>query len=143
MPDFDIQLVEPLRFPLVNRFYKAAGDRSRAKGDDRVWVVRDGMDMVAALRLIPVAPEAWLLRSMCVEPVRRRQGIGLYLLKSIQNELDEKDTYCYPFSHLKYFYGQVGFVERSPAEVPEWIATPYERYCRQGRDIGLMLRQGR
>ena len=108
-----------------------------------VFVAKAGTKIVAAVRLTPKQDGYHFLRSMCVDPEVRGQGIGQQLLAGIESFLDTTACYCYPFSHLLSFYAAAGFshVEEDAAE--HWIREPFLRYCRQGRDIKIMVRQVR
>ena len=137
--DLSIQLLDPIKLKLVNKFYKQSRNSGKASRSDQVWVIRNPQEIVAALRLIDVKCDL-LLRSMCVKPELRKQGLGTFLLEGIVDALAIKDCYCYPFTHLVTFYRVAGFEEVAVDVVPEWISTPYHRYKGQGRDIVIMKR---
>ena len=137
-----------IQLPLVNRFYKDSGDSAKAGRGDRVFVVRRYHEsnatvshIVAALRLQVKSDDWWFLRSMCVAPVLRGQGLGRKLLEGLEGFLAEHSCFCYPFEHLEHFYGLAGFELIAPEEVsyqPGFMSEPFGRYRRQGRKIILM-----
>ena len=141
MEDCRVELMEALGLPLVNRFYKACHYSAKAGRGERVYVMRRGTDILAALRLVPKADGYFFLRSMCVHPNHRRQGLGQQLLDGILPVLDQDACYCYPFSHLLAFYGRIGFELRQPDAVSAEIREPFQRYLAQGRDIAIMVRE--
>jgi len=149
-----LQVVEltDIQLPLVNRFYKDSGDSAKAGRGDRVFVVRrypvlNGAvsKIVAAVRLQEKSDGWWFLRSMCVAPELRGQGIGRVLLEGLTDFLSEYSCFCYPFDHLEDFYCLAGFELVDVADIsqqPDFMAEPFERYRRQGRKIILMKKLG-
>ncbi len=135
-----VEQVEPLSLPLVNRFYKHCRYSAKAGRGETVFVVKVDGSIAGAVRLTPKADNYFFLRSMCIDPAWRRQGLGKQLLSGIMPFLDKVNCYCYPFSHLLAFYAEAGFKHTALESVPGWIMQPYQRYCQQGRDIQIMLR---
>jgi predicted N-acetyltransferase YhbS len=146
--DITVERVEALRLPLVNRFYKQCRYSAKAGRGEVVYVATAGGNIVAAVRLTPVRQTPgqegyYFLRSMCVAPEMRGQGIGRQLLLGMQSFLDSIDCYCYPFSHLLDFYAAAGFCHIDDDKAEHWMREPFLRYCRQGRDIKIMVRKNR
>jgi N-acetylglutamate synthase-like GNAT family acetyltransferase len=135
-----VEQVEPMSLPLVNRFYKRCRYSAKAGRGETVFVIKVDGTIAGAVRLTPKSDNYFFLRSMCIDPEWRRQGLGKQLLAGITPFLDGINCYCYPFSHLLAFYGEVGFVHIDAEDVPAWIQQPYQRYCQQGRDIKIMIR---
>lgn len=148
---FGVVELTGIQLPLVNRFYKDSGDSAKASRGDRVFVVRRYQELnstashiVAAVRLQQKSDEWWFLRSMCVAPALRGQGVGRKLLEGLQVFFAEHACFCYPFEHLEYFYALAGFELIAPEEIstqPGLMTEPFERYRRQGRKIILMRRR--
>lgn len=147
MTTYKVEPLDDIQLPLVNRFYKSARFSAKAGRGEAVFVVRDSSTatIVAAVRLQPERNnDWWFLRSMCVAPDLRGQGIGQLLLDGLQDFLQDKACFCYPFVHLESFYRQGGFelIDIDDAEVqhstPQFMQEPLERYRRQGRKIILM-----
>lgn len=111
--------------------------RAQAPKGEAIYIAMLDSHIVAALRLSPVA-NGFLLRSMCVASELRQQGVGSYLLQQIQEELDNIDCYCFPYSHLNEFYTRAGFQLISSAVAPEAIRDKFNRYLHSGKDICLM-----
>lgn len=147
---FQVVELTEIQLPLVNRFYKDSGDSAKAGRGDRVFVVRHYQTpnstvskIVAAVRLQEKSGGWWFLRSMCVAPELRAQGVGSVLLEGLQDFFSKHSCFCYPFDHLERFYALAGF-ELTAAEAisqePEFMTEPFQRYRRQGRTIILMQR---
>lgn len=156
---FSIECVDPLRLPLVNRFYKNCRYSAKAGRGELVYALHQEGSIQAATRLVPYSfrgqdlqqlmtltgserrtDHCLFLRSMCVQAEKRGQGLGTALLQAVIEPLNKAFSYCYPFSHLHDFYAQIGFKQVAQEQVPGFIAEPYQRYCRQGRDIIIMVR---
>ena len=133
-----IEKLESLYLPLVNRFYKNCRYSAKAGRGEEVYVAKMAGQIIAAVRLSPKGGNRFFLRSFCVSPEYRRQGVGRILLRGIEPKLQAIFCYCYPFRYLQGFYQQAGF--RPVEQVPDTILQPYQRYCRQGRDIIIMVR---
>ncbi|BFM15269.1 hypothetical protein R50073_14520 [Maricurvus nonylphenolicus] len=139
--DITVERVETLSLPLVNRFYKQCRYSAKAGRGEVVYVAKADGNIVAAVRLTPKQEGYHFLRSMCVDPEMRGQGIGRQLLLGIQSFLDSTACYCYPFSHLLDFYAAAGFYQIDDDKAEHWMREPFLRYCRQGRDIKIMVRE--
>lgn len=136
---YTVDQVEPLMLPLVNRFYKACRYSAKAGRGEKVYVLKLEQRIVAALRLVPKPDGYYFLRSMCVDPDLRGQGLGTRLLQGITQELAERPCYCYPFKHLARFYGQVGFRRVEASSVADFIRDGFTRLNDSGRGVVLMV----
>ena len=136
----DIECLAPLQLPLVNRFYRQCRYAAKAGRGEQVYVVKAQGSIVAAVRLVPKPQHHRFLRSFCVAPPYRRQGVGTYLLRALAPALAPAPCYCFPFARLQAFYAAAGFVVREPQALPDFIQQPFNRYRLQGRDIIVMLR---
>ncbi|ARU54962.1 GCN5-related N-acetyltransferase [Oleiphilus messinensis] len=135
-----VERLAPIQFPLVNRFYKEAGHKGKARGDDVVFVLKAHGIIRAAVRLCPVEGRLFL-RGLWVMPEFQRQGLGSVLMQQvIEQYLQGRYCWCYPFAHLEVFYSQFGFKVVAPESVPECIAGPYTAYTRAGKAILIMIR---
>ena len=140
-PVLQIERLQPLQLPLVNRFYRDCRYSARAGRGEAVYVARAEGRIIAAVRLVPKPDNHCFLRSFCVAPSWRRQAVGRRLLQALVPVLEGRRCYCFPFTHLQEFYRSAGFIAVAAQTQPDFIADPYHRYCRQGRDILLMLRE--
>ncbi len=138
--DLLFQQLDPLQLPLVNRFYKECRYPAKAGRGEKVFVLKAGTSIVAAVRLSPKADNTLFLRSMCVAPDSRRLGYGARLLQGIEPVLAQQSSYCFPFEHLLSFYERAHYQVQTPESVPSFIRDPFENYRRQGRNIIIMTR---
>lgn len=131
--------------PLVNKFYKANRGRSRAKSSDKVWVVRQNNELVAALRVVPLCGHEFLT-GVQVAVNKQGQGIATGLLTQVFEKLYEADNparlmkpcYTFPYSHLVGFYSCLGWQVMAEDDLPKPLQTRFARYVGQGRDICVM-----
>ncbi len=133
------ECLEPIAYPLANRFYKQAREKGKTQRSDEVYVARVEQKIIAAVRLCPIAGGGVLLRSLAVLPEYRRTGIGIQFMDYVAVEIGARECWCYPFSWLQTFYEASGFHIVEPENSPEFIRTPFENYQRQGRDILIMV----
>lgn len=138
---FTVSTADVAILPLVKRFFHSQGMRSQAAKTDDVIIVRNtetkNNSIIGALRLCPLK-DSWLLRSMSIESSYQRQGIGLYLLNQIKDNLKDKQCYCFPYRHLEYFYTKAGFKIINVESANEEIKILYRQYSKSGKDILIM-----
>ena len=147
MQEINFERLEPISYPLANRFYKQAHEKGKTQSSDEIHVARTGQQIIAAVRLCPIresktlpdsSPSKLLLRSLAVLPEYRRTGIGTQFMEYIADQIRPRECWCYPFSWLQVFYEQFGYHIVEPEDAPEFIRTPFDNYQRQGRDILIM-----
>lgn len=140
-----------LALPMVNRFFRDNGHKGKARGGERVFVLkkqsRETADssgqqgnIIAALRACPKS-RGYLLRSVWVDLRMRRLGLGCRLLTETLRLLSPAPCWCYPYAHLEAFYLKSGFTVYPSDQVPEDIAQPFERYRDQSHDFLLMAHE--
>ena len=134
----NIEELAPIRFPLVNRFFKNNKHKGKAKGNERVFVLKnDQGDILAALRACPKS-QGYLLRSVQVDQQHYRQGLGALLVKETARLLQPEPCWCYPLSHLRSFYESCGFQVSDTKQVKDDIRIPFLRYIQQRKKLLLM-----
>ena len=122
--------------PQVKRFFRDQGFRAQAPKSEDIYIAQLEQRIIGALRLQPFQP-FWLLRSMCIDQDYQRQGIGLFMLKQLHAELNERQCFCFPFKYLDHFYQTAGFNPITPEQAPKIIADKFNHYRSQGKDILL------
>lgn len=124
-------------------FYARRGYGGGIAAEDTVLLAgRDG-DLVANVRLAPEEGEI-VLRGMQVHPSFQRRGIGKQLLAAVARELGNRSCFCIPYTHLREFYGGIGFVTIGPAQAPPFLRRRVEGYRDRGdgKEFLLMHRKG-
>ena len=157
----EVQRIEPILLPLVNKFYQANGARARAKSSDRVWVVREQSAIIAALRVVHLCGHEFLT-GVHVASSWQGRGVATLMLTEVFKQLysadvtdnavnpllnttvenkgkQHKPCYTFPYEYLIGFYSKLGWRQIEKQELPLNMQSRYERYCRQGRNIGVMV----
>jgi N-acetylglutamate synthase-like GNAT family acetyltransferase len=113
--------------PAVEAFYRAQLGRDvPLEADQEVVIARDGGAIVAVLRLCPEAGTL-LLRTVVVAKDRRGRGIGSALLEEASKAIGRRECWCFPWSYLERFYGQVGFTRVADDDVPSVLHHRWDR----------------
>lgn len=129
--------LEPLRFPLVNRFYKMYYPAGKAKKDEIIWVGEDTSGLICCVRFKQFAHEQ-LLTGMLVHPTHRGQGHCRALLAATRPQLLSKPCFCFAFRALEGLYRAAGFQQISDNALPEALASRIKRYRQSGKDLVAM-----
>lgn len=133
-----LQLVEPARFALVDRFYRAQGYKVKCGVSERVYAITNNAEgFIAATRLVPQSSGHYWLRNLLVASDWRGQGIATGLMRKLLPDLAPLGCYCFALPHLTNFYTALGFVH-NPSHCPEDIFRIYNTYRTRGRDWVLM-----
>lgn len=133
-----LQLVEPARFALIDRFYRAQGYKVKCCASERVYAIANKAEgFIAAARLVPQSSGHYWLRNLLVANDWRGQGIATGLMQKLLPDLAPLGCYCFALPHLTNFYTALGFVQ-NPSHCPEDIFRTYNTYRTRGRDWVLM-----
>lgn len=128
--DISFQKEVESRFPEVNRFYKRCRDRSKAQPSDSVYTLNISGEIVAALRL-QLRGSVFFLRSVCVDPNYRRQGLAIRLIKTAVAEQKGLSGYCFLQLELQALYRQAGFV---CADIALAESAVRDQFCRLNKN---------
>jgi N-acetylglutamate synthase-like GNAT family acetyltransferase len=126
--------------PHIEELYADAGYGGGIADGDYAMVALSGGNVIAAVRLCP-ENGVTVLRGMQVRESFQRQGLGARLLQTCASRLDEKMSYCLPYSHLAYFYGLASFETVDATMLPEFLAVRLSSYLARGQDVIAMRRR--
>ncbi|KLU99600.1 acyltransferase [Photobacterium aquae] len=129
--------LEPLRFPLVNRFYKQHYPAGKAKKDEIIWTGEDNKQICCCVRF-KLFDGFQLLTGMVVAPERRGTGIGRQLLHASRPQQTLQPCYCLAFSYLEQFYESADFSRIGDHDLPEALLSRLVRYRAAGKDLIAM-----
>ena len=109
--------LEPLRFPLINRFYKSYYPAGKAKKDEVIWVGEDNSSIICCVRFKQF-DNYQLLTGMLVHPEQRGMGLAKQLLTGCYQQLTDAPCYCFAFAHLETLYRNADFVVIPDSRTP-------------------------
>ena len=132
-----IECLNPVLTPLANKFYKTNGARGKAKGNEKVWVVKH-QHIVAAARVADICG-CDFLTGVHVEATLTGQGIATRLITQLLKS-QHKNCYTFPYADLYQWYQKLGFVSVTFVDLPKPLQLRFERYKGQGRDIVCMVK---
>jgi len=122
-----IVCLEPIKTPLVNKFYNKYGARGRATKQDIIWVVYAELEMIAACRI--QRRDGYLfLSTLLVAPRWRKQGIAKKLLLLLLSKQQEA-VFTFAYQSLIDFYRSIGFNYVLTLPLP--ISTLFRVYKRR------------
>jgi len=136
---YNIQQLDTIAFPLVNKFYRQQKAKSKASGHDTVWVAKEHHKIIAVARITPLPSLHLLLTGVHVSDNYRHQGIARELVTQCC-DINES-VYTFSLSHLVDFYRQLGFVTLPTDDLPCELAQRFNAYIKQGRKIIAMIKQ--
>jgi GNAT superfamily N-acetyltransferase len=132
------QPVDPERYALVDRFYRAQGYKVKCGASERIYtMVSSDNVIIAAARLVPQGSGHYWLRNLLVASDWRGQGIATRLMEKLLPDLIPLGCYCFALPHLTNFYTALGFIQ-NPSHCPDDILRTYNTYRSRGRDWVLM-----
>lgn len=134
MSDYHFAPLDPLRFPLVARFYKSHYPAGKPKKDEIIWTLEDPAGLGGAVRFRQFT-HYQLLTGMLLAPRLRGQMLGDRFLTAIQPQIQDKPCYCFAYRYLESLYANAGFVLIDPASLPEELRGRFQSYCHSGKDL--------
>ena len=134
MEEFIVESLEPIKYPLVNKFYQEFKVRGRAKSHDLVWVLKQGSQILAVAKVVPVEQYS-LLSGVFTHPNWRGKKLATQLVKTIIAS-HTKPIYTFAYTHLSTWYHSLGF---KPDKAQAELAALFLAYRQQGRDICCMV----
>lgn len=135
MDHLSFEMLDPLKLPLVQRFYKQHYPTAKPKRNERIYTARLANQLCAVVRFRPIGTSHLLLTGMAVATELRAQGIGHQLLNYCESHVLNQHVFCFAYRHLEKFYHQHHFEVQSPQALPIEINHLYQRYLHQGKDI--------
>ncbi|BBM02490.1 GNAT family N-acetyltransferase [Microbulbifer sp. GL-2] len=130
-----------IEIPLANKFYRMHGFRGKAKRYEDCAVVRNEKGEVVACGYLRRYETFKLLSGVAVAPQHQGRGVARRLLELLAEKFD-RDTYTFPYEHLRLFYESIGFHLIESGQLGEPVARLYQNYRNQGRTILVMGFQG-
>jgi N-acetylglutamate synthase-like GNAT family acetyltransferase len=131
------QKVDPIKYPLIKRFYKEHYPSTKIKPTDSVIAAFHSGQIVGVVRFKPIG-EDFLLTGMAVSRECRLNGVGRQLLTHCSEHYLNSNYYCFALSHLDSFYMSSGFSQIEPSLLPNDLKVLFDRYSRNGKGLTAM-----
>ncbi len=129
-----IEVLNPIKLPLIKRLYKAYYPSGRAKRDELIITANHEGAIVALLRLKTIE-HSRLFTGMLVVPEVRGTGVGKALLEHCEKNVFGDGDYCFAFMHLESYYSQYGFKTIDSSALPNSLKMAFQRYVDSGKDL--------
>ncbi|KAA1158500.1 GNAT family N-acetyltransferase [Pseudoalteromonas sp. SR43-6] len=104
---YKVEVLNELKTPLVNKFYKKHSVRGRANKQDKVWVTYYNNEIVAACRLQDKT-EFLFLSTMFVALEHRGKGIAKQLLSTLLKS-QNREIKTFAYENVADLYCAIGF----------------------------------
>jgi GNAT superfamily N-acetyltransferase len=127
----EIRLAEKWEYAEVRKHYELCGYRGGANDNDVVIIAIENKDIIGAVRICHQNGEK-VLRGMYIRSPFRNKGIGKAILQFLHEKMDLHNCYCLPYSHLRDFYGMIGFEEIKTANAPVFLSERLANYMLSG-----------
>lgn len=140
-PSYKAQWLSDIEIPLANKFYRMHGFRGKAKRHEDCAVVRSERGKIVGCGYLRRYETFKLLAGIAVAPEHQGKVVARSLLELLAERFD-RDTYTFPYEHLRLFYESIGFHLIESGQLGEPVARLYQSYRNQGRTILAMGFQG-
>ncbi|SKA69896.1 hypothetical protein SAMN02745132_04518 [Enterovibrio nigricans DSM 22720] len=135
MPDFRFTPLDPLRFPIVTRFYKCYYPAGKPKKDEVIWTAESNdVGLCGAVRFKQFH-SFQLLTGMVITPPLRGQNLGIMFLDAVSKQTLSKPCYCLAYRSLTPLYETAGFRIIEINDLPSELQGRYISYCNSGKDL--------
>ncbi|MDD1784423.1 GNAT family N-acetyltransferase [Enterovibrio sp. ZSDZ35] len=138
MPDFRFAPLNPLRFPIVTRFYKSHYPAGKPKKDEVIWTAEGETGLCGAVRFKQF-DTFQLLTGMLISPSFRGRKLGVRFLEAVDGQTQSTPCYCLAYRYLTPLYETAGFRVIGKSQLPAELQGRYSSYCNSGKDLIPML----
>jgi predicted N-acetyltransferase YhbS len=124
----------------VDAFYARFSRSARMATSDSIVIAEDEGKVIGVIRLCTEEGYS-VARTMIVDEEYRRKGIGKQMLSVFEELLHNIDCYGIAYTHLKDFYGRVGFSPILEQDAPLHLQKRYREYMASGRGEFIILKR--
>ncbi|WP_434357454.1 GNAT family N-acetyltransferase [Parasalinivibrio latis] len=136
---YSFRPLDPIRLPLIQRFYKSYYPSGKAKRDEAIWTVEKDGQIIGCVRFRQFE-EGQLLTGMVIQPDYRRAGIASQLMKACETQTASKPCYCFAYPQIEGLYAKQGFVAIEEGELPYPFNELFIRYSQGKKKLIPMVR---
>lgn len=134
-----IGIATPSDYEDIAALYAEAGYGAAVDPSDLIIVAKSDRQLEGVVRLCE-EHGVTVLRGMQIRSAAQRQGIGAQMLAACRPYLDQRESYCLPYSHLVSFYCVAGFAVVDGAGLPDFLSRRLASYVSEGKDVIVMRR---
>ena len=128
--------LEPVKTPLINKFYKSQKYNRTASREDTVWVAKSDSTIIAGCIFKQVFG-CQFLTGVFVCPEFRSKGVARKLLTNALKE--QQQVITFPIAALASFYTGLGFVKADPEQLDEELKGRYKAYNKHPPNLECMI----
>lgn len=132
--DFLCNPLDPLRFPLVERFYKTHYPKGSPNKSEIIWTLEKKKQIIGAVRFKQFEHDQ-LITGLIIDEKFRHKGLASFLLKQSQTQIEKKACYGFAYVHLEEFYNKAGFLQIDANRLPEHLKSRFELYKNNGKNL--------
>lgn len=129
-----ITQLDPVKVPLVKRFYKEHYPTGKANKSELIYSLLLDDELCGVVRFRTIE-DSRLLTGMAISKQHRGKQLGSQLMKYCAKHTLTENDYCFAYAHLASFYGRHQFVQIDPKQLPNALRVLYERYSNSGKDL--------
>ena len=129
-----ITQLDPVKVPLVKRFYKEHYPTGKANKSELIYSLLLDDELCGVVRFRTIE-DSRLLTGMAISKQHRGKPLGSQLMKYCAKHTVTENDYCFAYANLTGFYGRHQFVQIDPKQLPNALRVLYERYSNSGKDL--------
>ncbi|MBW3697260.1 N-acetyltransferase [Vibrio sp. T187] len=129
-----IEQLDPIKLPLIKRFYKEHYPSGKANKSELIIALYIDTQVNGVVRFRTI-DKYRLLTGMAISTEKRGLGLGHSLMEHCQAEVLNNSDYCFAYAHLESFYKRHDFQVINAKELPNSLRILYERYTNSGKDL--------
>lgn len=134
MSNVIITQLDPVKVPLVKRFYKEHYPIGKANKSELIYSLSLDNELCGVVRF-RVIEDARLLTGMAISKQHRGKHLGSKLMDYCAKHTLTNNDYCFAYAYLINFYTRHQFVPIPPKELPNGLKVLFERYSNSGKDL--------
>lgn len=121
-----ITQLDPVKVPLVKRFYKEHYPTGKANKSELIYSLLLDNELCGVVRFRTIEDNR-LLTGMAISKQHRGKQLGSLLMAYCVKHTLTASDYCFAYAHLTNFYSRHKFLQVDPKDLPNGLRVLYER----------------
>ncbi|NOH99381.1 GNAT family N-acetyltransferase [Vibrio sp. 99-70-13A1] len=134
MNNVEITQLEPIKVPLVKKFYKEHYPAGKVNKSELIYSLTKNHSIIGIVRFRAIE-EYRLLTGMVISTELRGQGHGSLLMNYCVSNILTNQDFCFAYRHLESFYSNHDFKKIDAVDLPNSLKTLFLRYTNSGKDL--------